>query len=108
MSDIKELQGVALEVQQEYAELNRKKGHREWTAKDYALGLMGDMGSLMKLITAKDNLRKIEDVDARLAHELADCLWSLLILARKYNVDLEKEFHKTMNEIQVRIREVKV
>lgn len=104
MNGLTKLQKAALEVQKQYDELNHKSGHREWSAKDYALGLMGDMGSLMKLVTAKDNLRKIENVDARLAHELADSLWSLLVLAHKYDVDLEKEFYKTMDEISFRIK----
>ncbi len=103
MSDLPTLQKRALEIQNRYAELNNMNGHKEWEAKDFALGFAGDFGDLMKLVMAKDNLRKIENADSKLAHELSDCLWSLLILAHKFEVDLEKEFLKTMDELEVRI-----
>ena len=48
-------------------------------------------------------LRAMEDVDEKLAHELSDCLWSVLVLARKYNIDLSKEFMKTMDDLDKRI-----
>ena len=51
----------------------------------------------------KENLRDIPDVDAKLAHELADCLWSILVIANYYGLDLEKEFKKTMVHIADRI-----
>ena len=35
-----------------------------------------------------------------LGHELADCLWSILILAEKYGIDLTAEFHRTMAELE--------
>lgn len=103
--NLNELQKRALEVRQKYAELNVKDGHDTWAGKEYAMGFAGDFGDLMKLIMAKENLRHIDEVDRKLAHELADCLWSLLVLANHYNVDLEKEFLKTMSELDVRIDE---
>jgi NTP pyrophosphatase (non-canonical NTP hydrolase) len=34
-----------------------------------------------------------------LEHELADCLWSVLILAHHYDVDLGTAFGRTMGEL---------
>lgn len=103
MSDIKDLQKRALEIQQKYAKFNKHKSQADWGAKEYAMGLVGDMGDLMKLVMAKENLRSIDDVDNKLAHELADCFWSILILADKYGIDIEKSFLKTMNELDARL-----
>ncbi|MFF8422565.1 MazG nucleotide pyrophosphohydrolase domain-containing protein [Streptomyces sp. NPDC015680] len=38
-----------------------------------------------------------------LEHELADCLWSVLILARRFDVDLETAFRRTMTELEAAI-----
>jgi NTP pyrophosphatase (non-canonical NTP hydrolase) len=46
----------------------------------------------------------VAGVDRKLAHELSDCLWSVLVLARAYGVDLEKEFLGTMNELEEKMR----
>lgn len=102
-TNIKDLQKRALEIQQKYAEFNKNKGHIAWDAKEYAMGLAGDMGDLMKLVMAKENLRSMDDLDKKLEHELADCFWSLLILANKYGIDIEQSFLKTMDELDARL-----
>lgn len=103
MSSLQELQKRALEVRAKYAELNIKEGHDTWSGKEYMMGFVGDVGDLTKLVMAKENLRHIENVDAKLAHELSDCLWSILVLASHYGIDLEKEFLSTMDELKERI-----
>jgi NTP pyrophosphatase (non-canonical NTP hydrolase) len=35
----------------------------------------------------------------KLSHELADCLWSILVIARKLDVDIERAFWTTMGEL---------
>lgn len=95
----------AEEIRAKYEELNARNGHETWRIRDYAMGFAGDFGDLMKLVMAKENLRDIEDVDAKLGHELADCLWSVLIVASYYGIDLSKEFETTMQTIEKRIEE---
>jgi NTP pyrophosphatase (non-canonical NTP hydrolase) len=103
MSDLKDLMEQAEVIRLKYQELNAKKGQTAWGVRDYAMGYMGDVGDLQKLIMAKENLRDIEDVDTKLAHELADCLWSIMVIANYYGIDLEKEFKNTMSHIAERI-----
>lgn len=66
-------------------------------------GFVGDVGDLSKIIMAKHGLRDMEDIDTKLAHELSDCLWSVLVLADRYGIDLENQFMKTMDELDTRI-----
>jgi NTP pyrophosphatase (non-canonical NTP hydrolase) len=55
------------------------------------------------LFQAKEGVRAADDLDADLAHELADCLWSLVVLADRYGVDLERSFAATMDELEQRL-----
>jgi len=57
----------------------------------------------MKLVMAKEGFRAHNNIDKKLAHELADCLWSIIILADELSIDLESEFLTTMEELQKRI-----
>jgi NTP pyrophosphatase (non-canonical NTP hydrolase) len=66
-------------------------------------GLVGDTGDLMKLIMAKEGIRDTDNVDKKIAHELADCLWCILVLAKKYDIDIEKSFLDTMFELEKKI-----
>lgn len=103
MSDLNDLMKQAEIIRRKYEELNAKQGKAAWGIRDYTMGFAGDFGMLNKLVMAKENLRDIEDVDNKLAHELADCLWSILIIASHYDLDLEQEFKATMAHIADRI-----
>jgi uncharacterized protein YabN with tetrapyrrole methylase and pyrophosphatase domain len=100
---MKDLQARALEIRRKYDKLSAKDGHDKWNGKEFMMGFVGDVGDLTKIIMAKENLRTMENIDTKLAHELSDCLWSVLVLADHYKVDLEQEFAKTMDELEQRI-----
>lgn len=97
-----ELLQRAVEVRAKYDELNAKRGVM-WNEQNLMSGFVGDVGDLSKIIMAKHGLRGMDDVDAKLAHELSDCLWSILVLADKYKIDLVREFQHTMDSIDKRI-----
>lgn len=92
------------EIRQKYDQLNAKN-NTSWEAEDFMSGFVGDVGDLSKLIMAKRGLRSDvdDDIDDKIAHELADCLWSVCVLADKYNVNLEAAFLKTMDELDERL-----
>lgn len=92
----------AVEVRAKYDELNAKRGIT-WNEQNLMSGFVGDVGDLSKIIMAKHGLRGMDDVDAKLAHELSDCLWSVLVIADKYKIDLASEFTKTMDGLDKRI-----
>lgn len=92
----------AVTVREKYDEINSTRGV-VWNEQNLMSGFVGDVGDLSKIIMAKHGLRAMEDIDAKLAHELADCLWSVLVLADKYKIDLASEFMKTMDSLEKRI-----
>ena len=67
------------------------------------LGFVGDVGDLAKLIQGKNGVRDVDDLDERLSHELSDCLWSVIILADRFGIDLPAAFLKTMDELERRL-----
>lgn len=93
----------ALQVRQRFAGHEQRRTGRTWTREEIMQGFVVDVGDLMKLIMAKAGARPVEQADAKLAHELSDCLWSVLVLAQLYEVDLEKEFLATMDDIERRL-----
>ncbi|HMR72525.1 MAG TPA: nucleotide pyrophosphohydrolase [Candidatus Saccharibacteria bacterium] len=103
MSSLNDLLKRAQEIRAKYDELNANDGHTKWSASDYTAGFVGDVGDLMKLVMAKEGKRRGDDVDAKLQHVLSDCLWSLLIIAAEYDIDLERSFFATMDELEKRL-----
>lgn len=97
-------------IKKAYSELNEREGNKVWSVSEYAEGFVGDVGDLMKLIMAKKGFRfsAEENVGAALKHELADCLWSVLVIADELGINLEKEFLATMNKLENKITERRV
>lgn len=94
-----DLEQAALKLNELYERLEIKRWGRAWTTQELALGLMGDVGDLAKLVQAHAGVRTIDDHQARLGHELSDCLWSIMVLAHKCGVDLEAEFVRNTREL---------
>ena len=86
-----------------YEDYERENYGREWSTAEIALGLMGDIGDLAKLIQAHLGIRGTlpqQEIETKLAHELADCLWSILVLSDKLQINLEAAFIATMDELE--------
>ncbi len=101
--DLSQLSDRAMQISQGFATHAQQQGGRPWTREEIIQGFVGDVGDLMKPVMAKSGVRPMADVDRQLAHELSDCLWSVLVLAKLYDVDLEKEFLATMTEIEAKL-----
>ena len=94
-----DLEQAALQLNDLYEQLEVKRWGRVWSTQEIALGFMGDVGDLAKLIQAHAGVRTIDDHGAKLGHELSDCIWSIMVLANKCGVDLEAEFVRNTREI---------
>lgn len=90
--DLPALTEKAMDLRRRFGEVALERGGREWSREELAQGFVVDVGDLMRVLMAKSGIRDVDGADAKLGHELADCLWSVLVLARLYEVDLEKEF----------------
>ncbi len=105
-----ELTRRAVDVRARYAAAEIARGGPPWSRAELAQGFVGDVGALMKLVMAKEGRRAAPagcatpvDLDAKLEHELADCLWSVLVLADAYGVDLERAFATTMEGLEAKL-----
>ena len=89
----------ALTIRRRYADHEIRTYGREWTTAELTLGLVKDVGDLAMLIQASEGVRHVTDLDKALAHELSDCLWSVIALADRLSVNLETAFTQTMDEL---------
>jgi NTP pyrophosphatase (non-canonical NTP hydrolase) len=102
--EFKQLTEKALAVRRQIANAETNRYGREWSREELMLGFIKDVGDLAELLQAKEGVRKVDDLDVKLAHELSDCLWAIMVLADKYGVDLETAFVKTMDELSNHLR----
>jgi NTP pyrophosphatase (non-canonical NTP hydrolase) len=98
--ELSQLSDRAMQIRQCFAAYEQRHTGRTWTREEIMQGFVVDVGDLMKLVMARAGARRVDNADQKLAHELSDCLWSVLVLAKLYGVDLEKEFLRTMDELE--------
>jgi NTP pyrophosphatase (non-canonical NTP hydrolase) len=98
--EFKDLNRRALEIRAQYAAYEQAQYGASWTNEELALGFVGDVGDLAKLVMAVNGRRTIPNAEEKLAHELADCLWSVLALANAHGIDLEQAFLHTMDDLE--------
>ena len=96
---LSDLEKSALQLNALYEQLEVKRYGRIWSTEELALGFVGDVGDLAKLIQADAGIRDIDDCKAKIGHELSDCLWSILVLANKCGIDLEAEYVRNNREL---------
>ena len=97
------LQARGLEIAGLYDELNLAERGRVWTRAETMMGFVGDVGDLAKLVMAAEGARSDLGSRHELEHELADCLWAVLVLASRYDVDLAGAYTTAMDELEVRL-----
>ena len=98
---LEDLIARARHIRSLYENYERKNYGREWSTAEIALGLMGDLGDLAKLIQAHLGIRGTlpkGEIEAK----LADCLWSILVLSDKLQINLEEAFVAAMDELEER------
>ena len=103
---LEDLIAKARSIRSLYEDYERENYGREWSTAELALGLMGDLGDLAKLIQAHLGVRgtlSAQELEEKLSHELADCLWSILVLADKMQINLSDAFVATMDELEKRL-----
>jgi NTP pyrophosphatase (non-canonical NTP hydrolase) len=110
MTALKDITDINLKVAKLYDVLNAKRNGKVWQAGDIMRGFVGDVGDLTKLTMVMDDLREIPDAQQKLAHELADCLWSVIVLADMYDIDLWQtsmiEMTKLAAKVESKIKEL--
>ena len=99
MATYLDLKQRALELRKLFMAQELRSHGKVWSRADLMRGFIADVGALSKLSMAADGLRSIDNFQEKLGHEFADCLWSLIVLAEEYSVDLESEFDRLVSEI---------
>ena len=99
--DIETMQARAVEVRSRFAAFETATYGQEWTTEDLVIGLMTDVGDLASLVSVLQGKRpsRHDDPLSALGHEISDCMWVLLVLADRFDIDVASAFETTMDGI---------
>jgi NTP pyrophosphatase (non-canonical NTP hydrolase) len=104
--DLADAGARAARVRGLYHQLEERLEGSAWSARDDMLGLTNDVGALARLVMASEGRWKPEgEVPELLADKLAECLWWILVLGERLDIDLDAAFAARMDEIEAHLRE---
>jgi NTP pyrophosphatase (non-canonical NTP hydrolase) len=97
---------VATRVRALYHQLEERIEGSSWSPKDDMLGLVNDTGALGRLVMATEGRWKPEgDLPSQISEKLADCLWWILVLSDRLDVDIAEAFVANMERIELGLKE---
>jgi NTP pyrophosphatase (non-canonical NTP hydrolase) len=102
--ELKEISDEALRIKKLYAEYEKNNFGRNWSKEEMFIGMVSDIGDLSRLVLAQEGVMKVEKLQENIEHEISDLLWSVLVLANEYGVNIEEVFLKNMKALEERIR----
>jgi len=90
----------AMDLRRQYEKKETQLYGSPATDEEIAQGFVSDVANLLKLINAQHTKRDIMNSQEKIGSQLSHCLWSVIILAQMYNVDLEQSFMETMDKLE--------
>ena len=104
---LKELNERTRKIKQGYESLRKSRGENVWLTSDYAQGLVGDVGDLMKLVSERRRKGGSKKLDRAIAKELSDCFYMIVAMSQELNIDLVKEYEINLEFLEQQLKELK-
>ena len=103
--ELQKLMNRAMDLRTQYDKKERQLYGSPSTEEEIAQGFLGDVNNLVKLVMAQHGKGQIANSAEKLGSQLSHCLWSVIILAKMHNVDLEQSFMETMDKLEKHLLE---
>jgi len=103
--ELQKLINRAMDLRTQYEKKERQLYGSPATDEDIAQGLLGDVNNLVKFVMAEHGKRDIANSTEKLGAQLSHCLWSVIVLAKMHNIELEKSFMETMDRLESHLLE---
>ena len=103
--ELQKLVNRAMDLRRQYERKETELYGSPAMDEDIAQGFLGDVNNLIKLIMAENGKRTIANSKEKLESQLAHCLWSVIVLAKMHNIELEQSFMETMDRLETHLLE---
>ncbi len=91
----------SVEIRKSYSKLERMYHEKEWTIEEDALAFLTDAGLVGRLTMSREERWPIGgDTVSQLEHKLSECIWWLIILAERMNIDISEALKKFLSETE--------
>jgi NTP pyrophosphatase (non-canonical NTP hydrolase) len=98
--ELQKLINRAMDLRAQYEKKEKQLYGSPATEEDIAQGFLADVNNLVKLVKAEPTKRDFASNTEKLGSQLSHCLWSVIVLAKMHNIDIEQSFMETMDRLE--------
>ena len=98
--ELQKLINRAMDLRTQYEKKEKQLYGSPASDEEIAQGFLSDVNNLVKLVMAEHGKRTIAHSSDKLSSNLSHCLWSVIVLAKMHNIDLEQSFMETMDKLE--------
>lgn len=96
----------SVQIREQYHQLELKYHELEWTVSEDALAFLSDAGLIGRLVMAQQQRwPKAGDTLTELEHKLGECLWWLIVLAKRMDIDVHEALDGFLSDVEKQLME---
>jgi hypothetical protein len=91
----------SIAIRESYHKLERQYHKNEWSVEEDALAFLTDAGLVGRLtMSQQERWPKGGDTASELEHKLSECIWWLIVLAERMDIDIEKSLDGFLSKLE--------
>jgi hypothetical protein len=91
----------SIKIRNNYHDLERQYHGSEWTIEEDALAFLTDAGLVGRLTMAQQKRWPIHENEvADLEHKLSECIWWLIVLAERMDINMSKSLDEFLAKLE--------
>lgn len=91
----------SIQIRESYHQLERQLHGKEWTVEEDALAFLTDAGLIGRLTMSQQGRWPTDgDPAPELEHKLGECIWWLVVLAKRMNVDISEALESFLSKTE--------
>jgi NTP pyrophosphatase (non-canonical NTP hydrolase) len=92
----------SLQIRKLYHKLEQQYHDSEWTVEEDALAFLTDAGLVGRLTMSQQGRWPTNgETVAELEHKLGECMWWLIVLSDRMNIDINEALEKFLNKTEL-------
>lgn len=91
----------SIKIRKLYHSLERQYHEKEWTVEEDALAFLTDAGLVGRLTMSQQGRWTVNgDTISELEHKLGECMWWLIVLAERMDIDISEVFEQFLTKTE--------
>lgn len=101
--DIEEIKQRSIKIRRTYHKLEKECHGSKWSIEEDALAFLTDAGLIGRLTMDNQQRWPVENGREQLQHKIGECIWWLMVLSERMNIDIESCIEKFLSETEQKL-----